>query len=227
MKCYIGQPLHNRLCPTLLSVFESFAILGFDALFLYDRELKTLVANKIMSRRIKAAVGELTRLDLIDRNCLFRIDALRKANVWEISENPYTCRLSMNVCIDKGMSFFVHIQGIPVCLDINEKVRFVLLSVQYSALTESNVILKDLSADRVWKYSVAQQRFLPISTPFFSDVELEILRLTSLGFTEQQISRHIFKSLPAIKKHKSAMFDRLNVRNIVQVISYARLHHLM
>jgi LuxR family maltose regulon positive regulatory protein len=57
--------------------------------------------------------------------------------------------------------------------------------------------------------------------------ELEILRLISEGYTNQQIARELVITLHTVKKHSSNIYSKLGVRNRTQAVAKAREAHLL
>ena len=58
-----------------------------------------------------------------------------------------------------------------------------------------------------------------------SGKELEIARLLIKGFSTKEISKHINLSAPSISIYKSKIFEKLGVKNIVELTTYFELNN--
>lgn len=214
-------------CPRLAGIFEALTTLGFDALFLYDGEEHVFLKSQVLSPSIKAALGERSILEVMQRNNPFNIEEILRADFWAFGPNPFRCRLSMNVCIDERIGFFVNAQLTPMRLTGEEQLRFFVFSLQHSAFNRLDVTLIDTESKRRWLYDTRRHAFELREKPLLSPEALELVRLASLGLREDEIARAMHYSTASIKKKKSAIFDEVGTNNMAQVISYARLHHLL
>lgn len=63
--------------------------------------------------------------------------------------------------------------------------------------------------------------------PDFSDREIEILELISLGLTNQEIADKIFLSKRTVEGHRQSLIDKTGSRNTAVLIHYAMMHELI
>lgn len=60
-----------------------------------------------------------------------------------------------------------------------------------------------------------------------TDKELIILRHLAAGQSNKQISTQLYISNKTVSSHKSRIMEKLQVRTLVELIDYARRHHIM
>lgn len=227
MQCCTRFSQELSLCSNIEATFEAFTTLALDAVFLYDRQKNIFLREIIRSQIILKILKEQTFFEIIEKNNPFNMDDLRRCDYWSFSSHLYLSRLSMNVCIDRKRKLYVNFQTVPISWGEDERMRYFICTLRFSARENLNIMLLDTFTRMYWDYSLSEKKFIGHSTPLFCDNELEILRLSSLGMTEKEIAEVIHCSVPSIKKRKKLLFERLGIENISQALSLARLHHIL
>jgi two-component system, NarL family, response regulator NreC len=57
--------------------------------------------------------------------------------------------------------------------------------------------------------------------------ELEILQRIAYGYTNRQISEELMISIRTVEGHRANIMDKLNLRSRVELVRYAKRHHLI
>jgi DNA-binding NarL/FixJ family response regulator len=65
------------------------------------------------------------------------------------------------------------------------------------------------------------------SHPKLKDMEIKMLKLSAMGYTMNEITNEIHRSLDAVKMYRKSVFAKLNVDNIAEAISYAKNHRMI
>ena len=60
-----------------------------------------------------------------------------------------------------------------------------------------------------------------------NDYEKDVLRLSAQGYTMNEISEHIHKSIDTIKGYKRVLFEKLEVGNITEALGLATQNKLI
>ena len=78
-----------------------------------------------------------------------------------------------------------------------------------------------------WKYSPVDRKWHECARIILKEEEKEVLRLSMQGYTMKDISEHVSKSLDTVKTYKRRIFEKLEVENITEAISYAINNNLL
>lgn len=65
------------------------------------------------------------------------------------------------------------------------------------------------------------------ASQFFSDKEIEILRLSAQGFSNSEIGTQIFLDMNTIKFYKKRIYLKMKARNISEAIAYAMTNNII
>lgn len=219
-----GQEL--QLCPQISAAIHAGLIVGTEGILLFDRERKDFVYTKILSRGIQKAIGKKSFVEILEANNTFTILDLNSANVWDKASNPYSSRLSMNVCISKPLELYINFQATPLYLG-GDSVQILLCSLRFSAIRACNIIFSDRERHDFWKYDFRQKVFVEIDNYSFSEIQLEMLRLSRMGYGVDEISKILHRSRDSIKLYRKQVFDQLCVSSIEEAIAMCEIHHLL
>ncbi len=61
----------------------------------------------------------------------------------------------------------------------------------------------------------------------FTERELKLVRLISLGLSNKEIAEKIFLSIKTVESNKSKLFEKANVRNSIELVAYAMKNKLL
>ena len=78
-----------------------------------------------------------------------------------------------------------------------------------------------------WKYSIEKHRWKEEAGLSLNDREKEILSLSAQGYTMNEIADKLFLSIDTIKFHKRTLFKKLDVKNIIEAITFASNYKLL
>lgn len=129
---------------------------------------------------------------------------------------------------DSNKKRLINHQITPLRLTTTGKVWLALCIVSISSRHKSGNI--EISRDKVkglWLYNRTNKRWKESVRPEFSEVEKEVLRLSAMGFTMNEIANEINRSFDTVKGYRKSLFEKLGVENISEAISYAMNHRLI
>lgn len=90
-----------------------------------------------------------------------------------------------------------------------------------------NVVLRKANEKWYYAYSFTKHRWEKKDTIKLTEIEKHILRLSSQGFTVNDIAERMFKSVDTIKTYKKRLFAKLDVRSIAEALSCATNYKLL
>lgn len=90
-----------------------------------------------------------------------------------------------------------------------------------------NVVLKRSGENRYRAYSLTRHRWEVKEAVALTEMERDILRLSSQGYTMDDIAAQLCKSIDTIKTYKKRLFAKLEVRSIAEALSYATNYKLL
>lgn len=87
--------------------------------------------------------------------------------------------------------------------------------------TAGNVRIYKQGSDEVWDLGLTNNVWRKSDKPALTERETEVLRLHAQGLTISQIAKRIHVAPDTVKYYRRPIFERLNVNNIVEALSYA------
>lgn len=215
-----------NLCPKVRAALHSGLVVGAEGMMIYDVLRKTFVEQEIFSKAISTALEHCDLPQLMERERLLRFLDPNEINVWQYAENCYDGRLSMNLCLDKQRAFYINLQLTPMYLG-KESIDYLACYLRFSAKTERNILFIDRQNDTMWRYEYARRDFVQEKRIVPSSNELEMIRLSRIGYTERIISELMHLSPETIKGYRKNIYKKLDVTSIESAVSYCELHHLL
>lgn len=222
----IHTDLGVGLCHNLRSVFHSCLVVGSEAMLLYDRDEKSVVISEIASQAISLALGRRSFVELLDDNKVQHLVSRSEGDIWGEFSNPYSCRISMNICIDVSSELYVNLQAVPVLLS-ESGLRFLMCSLKFSAKCEPNVMLLNQEQGLSLRYDFNSNSFVEHDSFGLSKACLEMLRLSRMGHSVDDIAGIMHRSRDTVKLYRKQAFEKLKVGSIEEAIAMCDLHHLI
>jgi DNA-binding CsgD family transcriptional regulator len=122
----------------------------------------------------------------------------------------------------------VQVTMTPTFLTDDGKIWITLCKIATSTQHESGngKIFKKNSSD-FWQYNFGGRRWEKKMMFQLSDNERQVINLSLQGYTETEIGTKIYRSKDTIKSIKRKLFERMEVSNITEAVSYAIYHGLI
>lgn len=208
--------------------YKPFVVLDADALFLYDRIKRTILASEICSPLIREITPEGEGLEAIwneQNHKLF--DQLSISGCWGLAENTSDGCLSINLCLDKERVLYLTLQAVVLEEPQEHTPRLLLCSLHFSCSDQEQVYFLDRGRQIYWEYDLHCHIFREKTIATLTRNELEVIRLSRLGFCEREIGKIIHKSHDSIRWYKRNIYEKLGVSNIQACVAYCELFHLL
>ena len=90
-----------------------------------------------------------------------------------------------------------------------------------------NVIMKKPGSDTFYEYSLDYHKWEKKQEIILSETEKEVLSLSTQGYTMNDIADNICRSVDTVKACKRSIFQKMDVKNIAEAVTYAQNHQLI
>lgn len=116
----------------------------------------------------------------------------------------------------------------PLMLTHDGKIWLAICTISLAAGNiPGNVIMKKPGADTFYQYLLYDHRWKEQKEIILTDNEREVLSLSTQGYTMNDIADNICKSVDTVKACKRNIFQKMNVKNIAEALTYAQNHQLI
>lgn len=110
----------------------------------------------------------------------------------------------------------------PMVLTRDGRIWLALCTVEMSAHDKpGNIVMRKSGSDMYYEYSLDRSKWVTKQNVTLNETERDVLLLSAQGLTMNEIADKLCKSVDTIKACKRAMFAKLDVKNIVEALSYA------
>ena len=116
----------------------------------------------------------------------------------------------------------------PLVLTKNGRIWLALCTVSVSANHEpGKILLRREGCDIHYEYDLERRAWQKKPNLTLSTTEKDVLHLSAQGYTMQEISDTLCKSIDTVKACKRALFAKLEVKNIAEAISFASNYKML
>jgi DNA-binding CsgD family transcriptional regulator len=230
----------NEKLQTLIKVADSFSILSYKSFYLIDyfkknflhvsdnpiflcghtaEEVKELGYNFYIKNVPEEDQSMLAELNRVGFNIFESMDAAdkRKCTISYDFHLPY-----------RGIPMLVNHQISPTLLNDEGKVWIAMCGVSLSShKTSGHIELRIVGSPKCWEYSLESHRWEEGEGVVLSEEEKCMLRLSAEGLTMSQISKKMCKSVDSLIFYRRNLFEKLNVKNITEAISFTTCFKLL
>lgn len=146
-----------------------------------------------------------------------------------ISERTkYTISYDFRLKNSANNTFLVNHRLTPLFLTEEGKIwkSFCIVSLSENK-SPGNIKIYKQNENKFWTYNLEKNYWETNNKIELSERERQILYLSSQGLTINDISDRIFVSVDTVKFHRKKLFEKLEVANITEAISYATNNRLI
>lgn len=134
----------------------------------------------------------------------------------------YTLGYDIHMKQPWGNAMLIHHEITPLHLTREGRIWLALCIVSLSSRTKSgNIEITRQGYHSRWHYHMESKKWIRSTEIALNDYEKEILLLSAQGYTMEEISKQIHKSIDTIKGYKRVLFKKMNVSNITEAIGIA------
>ena len=184
---------------------EEVEEMGYDFYFKYVPEQDLQLLLKINS----AGFAFFERLPLNDRK-------------------KYTISYDFQLKTNEGKLILVHQKLTPIFLNDEGKIWKAVCVVSLSSQKESgNIVIHKNGYNESFRYDLSKAIWRTEEKMELTDREKEVLQYSIRGYSINEIAEKVFLSPDTVKFHRKKMFEKMDVYNISEAISYARDNNLL
>lgn len=235
---YIAEEEYQS-AESLIRVFESISKVTYPSLYIADYYKNNFlyVSNNPLflcnqsAEQVKEA-GYRFYFEHIPRKEYEMIMEINRAAAHFFSEIPvqekkdYTLSYDFHL-INKKHIILINHKLTPLALSKEGKVWLVTCVVSLSSHTMAGHIeLRKTGQSIYWKYSLESHRWIEKECIMLNEKEKSILLLSAQGYTMNEISERLFLAVDTVKFYKRQLFGKLDVKNIIEALSFATNHKL-
>lgn len=116
----------------------------------------------------------------------------------------------------------------PLTLTRDGKIWLALCTISLAAgNVPGKVIMKKPGAGIFHQYSLEGHKWEERQEIELTDIERDVISLSTQGYTMNDIAENICKSIDTVKACKRSIFQKMDVKNIAEAITYAQNHQLI
>lgn len=116
----------------------------------------------------------------------------------------------------------------PLILTKDGSIWLAICTISLAATNvPGNVIMKKPGAGTFYEYCLYTHKWEEKKEIVLSDTEREVLSLSTQGYTMNDIADNICKSVDTVKACKRSIFQKMDVKNIAEALTYAQNHQLI
>ncbi len=132
----------------------------------------------------------------------------------------YTLSYDFQIKQPTGKDLLINHKITPLHLTDDGKVWLALCTASLSSHTHiGNIEVTRKRFNSRWKYSLGTHCWKECAGVELKDYEKEVLYLSAQGYTTNEISERMCKSVDTIKGHKRQIFEKLDVGGITEAVS--------
>ena len=144
------------------------------------------------------------------------------------NRKEYTISYDFLLKTAQGKPILINQKLTPLFLTEKGEIWKALCIVSLSTKQKSgNISIHKNGSDQIFKYDLKQEVWKTRTRIKVSDREKEILQLAIRGFDINEIAEKLFISPNTVKFHRKKMFEKFEVTNISDAISYATVNKLI
>lgn len=134
----------------------------------------------------------------------------------------YTITYDFNLLNKDGQHVLINHKLTPLFLTSEQKMWKAMCIVSLSHnKSAGNVFIHKQGSNEKWELDTVNSIWHKTIKPQLSKRETEVLRLHAQGLTINQIAQKLFVAPDTVKYYRRCIFERLEVSNMVEALSYA------
>lgn len=142
----------------------------------------------------------------------------------------YTISYDFHIMVNKNhkMKSLINHKLTPMKLSRKGHIWLAMCVVTLSSQSDPEAIkMKKVDSPLEFIYNIESGKWKEKEILKLSDREVEVIRLSAQGFSNQEIADTLFLDINTVKFHKKNIFSLMEVRNIAEAIAYAANNKLL
>lgn len=147
-------------------------------------------------------------------------------NIPQHERSEYTISYDFHITNEGKKRLFNHCLT-PLLMTEDGRMWLALCTFSPSARKKTGYVRMQKNGESIYhEYNLLMHRWEEKRVAQLTDHEREVLLLSSQGYTMNEISDRLCKSIDSIKSYKRTLFAKLDVKNIAKALAYASNYRL-
>lgn len=205
---------------------------------LKTRKLEFISENPLLFSGLRAAEIEKMGYSFFRKHTKKEdLEILKKVSIYGLKffeclspeeKKIHTITYDFHLKYTNSVDVLVNHRITPVELDDDGEISKIVCVVSYSLnRTAGNIRIISNTSEIYWKYNLFTGKWTEECKVTLKIREIEIIRLYLQGLKIEEIAEQLFVSPSTIKFHRSKLFERIGVKNIIEAISYVITNNLI
>lgn len=139
----------------------------------------------------------------------------------------YSISCDFNITSNKKKTLINH-KLTPIALSKNNQIWLAICIVSLSAHeSPGHIEIRKQGQTSFWEYSLDYHKWIENQGIVLTEKEKDILSLSARGYTMNDIADNLCVAIDTVKFYKRRLFQKLNVKNITEAISFATNYKLL
>ena len=225
---------------TVIKTFEAISRMTYQSLYIIDYFKKNflfvsenpLFLRGYSSEEIKK-LGYLFYINHVPEKEQSMLTEINKSGFKFFHEIPVDERLLYTISYDfhtqKGKKeILINHKLTPITLDKEGKIWLAACMVSLSSHNSAGHIeMRKAGQKNYWTYLLEQHKWQECEGITLSNKEKDILTLSAQGYTMNEIADNLCIAIDTVKYYKRRIFERMEVKNITEALSFATNYKLL
>lgn len=139
----------------------------------------------------------------------------------------YLFTFDINIMHEKKKNIMFHHNISPMSLTEDGMILYTICTVSpIAGCTRRNFRIKKRHAGYYLEYNIKKHKWEEKTCITMTQMERQVLLLSTSGYTMHAIANIIYKSLDSIRTYKRSIFSKLKVRSITEAIAYINNYNM-
>lgn len=140
----------------------------------------------------------------------------------------YSISYDFHIYFDKKKQILINHQLTPILLNEQKQIWLALCLISISPKKhKGEIVIRKIGEPFKYVYSPTNHKWTKEEEVVLSDIDINILRFSEQGYSNEEIAQAMFYNVNSIKFHKKQIYALLKVSNINEAIVYAYKNKLM
>lgn len=233
-ECYTPMKLYVQFLDAFArSTYKSIYVIDYykkNFLYVSDNPLFLcgMPAEKVREMGYEFYINHVPESNLSLLLEINRAGFIFAENVSAENKLEYTLSYDFEIKQPMGKSLLINHKITPLLLTNDGKVWLALCTASLSSHPDiGNIEVTRNGHNTHWKYNLNTHCWEECTCANLKDCEKEVLYLSAQGYTMNDISERMYKSLNTIKGYKRQIFEKLDVGSITEAVSMAIINKKM
>lgn len=140
----------------------------------------------------------------------------------------YSISYDFHIYFDKKKQILINHQLTPILLNEQKQIWLALCLISISPQKhKGEIVIRKIGESFKYVHNQTTHQWMKEEEVTLSDTEINILRYSEQGYSNEEIAQSMFYNVNSIKFHKKQIYALLKVNNIHEAIAYAYKNKLM